>query len=331
MAEQYTVTVAAPEVDPVVAAALAGRAAEGRTEVLIFDSQELPQFFESEVQRKLPRGYALVLCGVEVVHIDWDGRLVRPQLMENLRHFFGEVRWFSAAPWRPEDRRAVGHMIGDERLVVSEAAESVAALVRRSLGAPEDDYEEGLARFAAGRMAGDETDWGEPLRAVLTSLKADRYALAEAAGELMEENIEGLLDRHLEGARAVEEENRRFAGEEAGDPLRMGESRLVCVALPPDRQCFWAEISAYAREEAEADVSLCRMLGRPTVVLARGSEFRADLREWARYVTDLMPAARSVGAREEVVPLVVDGLDEDPGLQRELLNLLRDGAHLLRQ
>jgi len=331
MDEQYTVTVASPEVDPVVAAALAGRATEGSTEVLIFSSQELPRFFETEVQRKLPRGCGLMLCGVEVVHVDWDGRLVRPQLMERLRHFFGEIRWFSAAPWLAEDRQAVGHMIGDERLVVSEAAESLAGLVRRSLGAPEDDYEEALARFAAGKLSLEEARWAEPLRTVLTALKADRYALAEAVGELMEENIDGLLDRHLERARRIEEENRRFAARQAEEPLRMGERRLVCVGVPPDKQCFWAEVSGCAREEAEADVSLCRLLGRPTVVLARGPEFRTDLREWARYVTDLMPAARSVGAREDVVPLVIDGLDEDPGLQKELLGLLRDGAHLLRQ
>ncbi len=331
MQEHYTVIVAAPEVDPVVAAAVVGRAVGGRVEVLIFDSQELPRFFEPEAQRKLPRGYSLILCGVEVVHSDWDGRLVRPQLMDHLRHFYGAVRWFSARPWQPEDRRAVAHIIGNERLVLGETAGSVTGLVVQAFDSAADDYARKLTLFAAGELTAEEVQWAAPLRTVLTGLKADRYALVEAAGDLMVQDIDALLERHLEEARRIEDDNRRFAAEQAEEPLQMGEQKLVCLTVPRRRQCFWAEVSAYARQEAEAEFSLCRLEQRPTVVLAREPALRVDLRQWARYVTDLLPSARCVGAREDVVPLVVQGLDEDPGLQNEVLGLLRDGAHLLRQ
>ncbi len=55
-----------------------------------------------------------------------------------------------------------------------------------------------------------------------------------------------------------------------------------------------------------------------------------DLQVWVRYVTDLLPAARSVGARPDVVPLIVDGLKERPDLMDEVLELMAEGAHLLK-
>ncbi|MCK4374179.1 MAG: hypothetical protein KAX19_02585, partial [Candidatus Brocadiae bacterium] len=70
--------------------------------------------------------------------------------------------------------------------------------------------------------------------------------------------------------------------------------------------------------------------GRSVMLLACDAALRVDLRVWMRYVTDLVPAARSVGARPDVVPLVVRGLADDPGLREEVLSLMADGAHLLR-
>ncbi len=330
MDDAFTVIVCAPEVDASAAAALAGRAAPDGAEALIFPSEELARFFEREVQRKLPRGYDLVLCGLQVVHVDWDGNLVRPRLMKRLRSFVGEAKWYGAAPWHPEDRRAVGHMIGEENLLVDPNAGSVARLMLDHLEEPGSDYDEQLARFGAGRDLGEEVNWAEDLRGVLTALKADRRMLAEAIAELIEGRPEDVVAEHCEQAEKVHEENRRFARENCGDPRPMREMKLVELQLPPERHPFWAEIGSYAREEKEVEFSLCRLEARPTLLLARRDDLRVDLRTWARYVTDLMPRAHAVGARPEVVPLVVEGLNETPALQEEVLELLKEGAHLLR-
>ncbi|MHC4480190.1 MAG: hypothetical protein ACYS1C_04385, partial [Planctomycetota bacterium] len=168
------------------------------------------------------------------------------------------------------------------------------------------------------------------LRQFVTALKADHRELGAAVGLLSEGRRKELIETHAERAEQTERENRRFARENA-QPLRgMGGLKLVAVSLPRPRQPFWAEISAYARQEQEAELSLCHLEGRAVMILASGARVRADLRDWARYVTDLLPAARSIGARASVVPLLVRGLPEDPGLKEEVLGLLAEGAHLLR-
>ncbi len=54
----------------------------------------------------------------------------------------------------------------------------------------------------------------------------------------------------------------------------MGALKLVCLSLPPEKHAFWAEISAYAREEAEAELALCRLEGRPVMVLSAAGASR---------------------------------------------------------
>jgi len=331
MAERFTVVVASPEVDAVIGGALAGRAAAGAVEALVFDSQDLAGFFTPAVQRRLPRGFNLVLCGQSVVHCDWEGRLVRPRLMDALRSFLGPLRWFSAGPWDPEDRRAVAHVIGDGNLFVGDGTAPVAQLVRAHCGPAEDACADSLAQFAAGHSRRpDEAATGEAVRRILSAPKADRSRLAHAMGVLMAGEVERLVADHDAEARRVEQENRRLAAEQAGAVRMMGETKLVLLALPAERHPFWEEIGAFARREAGAPVSLCRLEGRPTLLLACDRSVRFDLRDWARYVTDLMPAAYSVGARPHVVPLVVEGLAEDAALSEEVLSLLAEGAHLLR-
>jgi len=331
MAERFAVVVCGPEVDAVVGAALVGRAAQSRAEALVFDSQGLPAFFGELVQQKLPPSYDLVLCGLEVVQSDWDGRPVRALLVDALRGFMGPVRWFSARHWEPEDRVAVAHILGEGNLTVRETAGSVAAVVRDTCFGPGDEYANLMVRLATARLSKDEEDrWGAKARLVLTALKANYGELASAVGLLMEGRLQGLIDRYQEKAARVDEENHRFAREKAQEPRPMGEMRLVLLSLPASRQPFWAEIGAYARQERAAELSLCCLEGRSVMLLARGPAVRADLRDWARYVTDLLPAARSIGAEAGVVPLVVQGLTGDEGLREEVLSLLAEGAHLLR-
>ncbi len=331
MAEDFTVAVCAPDADGLVAGALAGRAAGDRTEAMVFESERLAAFFEPDVQQRLPRVYDLVLCGPEVCHSDWDGRLVRPRLMDALRAFVGRIRWYSRHQWEPEDLRAVGHLAGEENLVVREGARSVAMLVAEERFGPDDEYEQSLARFAAGDLQEREREaWGDQLAGVLTALKASPSAMADAIGMLMEGKVQELIRRHGDLAERTEEDNRCFARTQADEPLRMGEAKLVFLSLPAARHPFWAEISQYARQETGADASLCHLEGRPAMVLSAAPDTRFDLRAWARYVTDLLPGAQSVKPGPHVVPLVVRGLEGDPGLKDEVLRLLEGGAHLLR-
>ncbi len=333
MAERFTVIVSEPEVDGAVAGALTGRAAPGRAEALVYDSQGLAEFFGPDVQRKLPHSYDLVLCGLAVVHRDWDGRLVRPRLMDALRGFLGPVHWFSTRSWEPEDRRTVAHVLGEGNLVVGDAGGSVAAMVRDAYFAREGEYEyeDSIVRLTAGRLSEqEEKDWGAKVRTVLTALKADHSELAAAIGMLMGARLQELIDTYAERAAQTDEDNRRFALEAAQEPRRMGEKNLVFVSLPPVKHPFWAEIGAYARQQKDAELSLCHLEGRSVMVLACEPVVRADLRVWARYVTDLMAAAQSVGAQPDSVPLVIQGLANDPGLRDEVLSLMADGAHLLR-
>ncbi len=331
MAEAVTVVVSAPDADAVVAGALAGRAAAGRAEALVYDSHGLAAFFGPPVQQRLPRGYDLVLCGLEVVHWDWDGRLVRPGLMDALRSFAGPMRWFSARPWDPDDRQAVGHILGEGNLTVADTPGSAAALVRSALVGPDDAYADSLVRLATRALPReDEEAWGAGARLALTALKADHQALAAAQAFLMEGRPQALVDKYGERAARTDDENRRFARERAGEPRPMGDMKLVFLSLSPPRQPFWAEISAYAREETGAELSLCHLEGRPTLLLTCSPVVRADLRVWARYVTDLMPAAMIVSARTDFVALVVQGLAQDTGLRDEVLALLGEGAYLLR-
>jgi len=330
MNESLTVVVAAPNMDAAVGAALAGRAASGRVEALIFDSEDLVEFFDHETQQELPRGYELVLCGVKVIRMNWDGRLVRPRLMKRLRGHVGLVRWFSASGWRPEDRRAVEHIIGEDKLFVDEGARSVAATVWDECCGRPDDYGRSLVQFARGELDDEEEEaWGADLRKVLGALKGDRAAMSEAVSAMMRQRIQDVIDQRLEQAERIEEENRACARENAEDPRLMRGKKLVAISIPRERHPFWAEISAYAREATGSELSMCHLSGRPTFLLSRGPELRIDLRKWARYLTDSLPRARAADARADAVPIVMEGSVDDAGLKEEILEALAEGAHLL--
>jgi hypothetical protein len=331
MAGSLTVVVSSADLDGLLAGAVAGRAAEGTAEAVVFDAQKLFEFFGPAVQQRLPRGYNLVLCGLEVVHIDWDGRLVRPRLMDALRNFLGPIRWFSAGPWDPDDRQAVGHIVGEGNVAISQTGASVAGLVLDTYLRRSDGYEDSLVRLAEGRLTDEEEEsWGRRARMVLTALKADPHEMAAAVAMLMDQRLSELLGRYAEQAVRTDETMRRFAGERAQEPRAMDDMRLVVLGLPPEWQPFHEEVSAYARQEKGAEFSLCHLEGRSVLLLECSPSVRVDLRTWARYVTDLMPAAEAVGARPGVVPLVVRGLAQDVGLRDEVLGLLAEGAYLLK-
>jgi len=314
-----------------VAGGLLGRAEEGRTEALVTRSEKLAGFFEPTVQARLPRGYDLAVCGLRVAQSDWDGRSVRPRLMDARRKFVGRIEWFGSGKWDAEDVRAIGHLVGEDNLVLAGADDSLAALVRQRFYGPDDHYEDRLARFAAGRLGDDEErTWGRRLRSVLTALKGDVRALASAIDALVESRLQGLIDEHSDAAERTESENRRVAADSAEPLRRMGDLKLVFVDIPPEREPFWQEIGAYARESAGAELSLCRLADRPVLVLAREPEVKADLQAWARYVTDTLPSVRTVDARETVVPLVAPGAAAGPALKDEVLAAMSSGVHLLR-
>jgi hypothetical protein len=331
MSAQFTVVVAAPDVDSVAAGALAGRAAEGRVEPLVFDSGGLVGFFASTVQQRLPRSYDLVLCGLEVVRTDWDGRPVRAPLMDALRAFLGPIRWFGGGVWDPEDVSAVAHVVGEGNLIVCRTPGPVAALVRDACFRRSGEYEDCLVRLAAGRLSqAEEEAWGAATRLVLAALKAEYADLSAAVALLMEARRDDLIARFGEQARRTDADCRRVAGENAEDPRPFGELKLTFLTVPQRWHRFWAEVSAYARGEKGAELSLCHLEGRPVLVLARNAELRVDLRVWAGYVTDTLPTASAVGGRPDAVPLLVRGLAEDCRLREEVLGLLAEGAHLLK-
>jgi len=309
---------------------IAARACEESFELFFFDSAELVDFFRASVQAKLPNLYTLVICDLEVIHTNWDGELIRPRLMDALRAFVSPMRWFCARAWRPEDRAAVQNILGEGMLVVSETAPCTAALVRDRLAAPNDEYAALMAQFASDRLPeAQDQQWGAQWRRVVASFKGNPGRLGEAIQPLIDASPE-LVSEHLkQQADRVERQNRELAARNAVDLVPVGEHRLVCVDIPADRHAFWREIGDQARVQSGAQFSLCHLVGRPVLVLARGRDQRVDLREWARYLTDLMPQASAIGGRPEVVPLFVKGLNEDPGLMQEAITVLQDGAHLL--
>ncbi len=327
---RLTVIVAGRDVDGVASAAIAARAAGGPVEMLFFEADRLAAFFDSPVQEKLPGLYRLIICGLGVVHTDWDGEVIRPRLMQALRAFVGPLLWFSAAEWRSEDRAAVQNILGGSRLTMSESASCAAELVRDRLAAPDDAHAELLVRFAAGRLPPQaEADWGKPWRRVIASLRDESGRLREAVAPLIEGRPGEIGSALIERAERVERENRQFAADHAGELVPVGERKLVVIGVPRQRHAFWREISDHARSHAEADFCLCLLLGRPVMILTRDPEQRTDLRIWVRYLTDMLPIAMVVGARLDAVPVILRGLDEDAGLAQVAVDVLREGAHLL--
>jgi len=332
MSDEFTVIVSTPDADGVVAGALVGRAAQGRAEALVFDSQELVDFFRPEMQQKLPRGYDLVLCGPEVVHTDWEGRVVRPALMDALRAARGPVRWFSARRWDPEDQRAVAHVIGEGGLRLSNGAAPAAELVRRELCGPSDAYADSLVRFVRGDLNEREQEaWGADAALILAALKAEREQLASAVALMMEERVEAMLKEFRSTALRTDEENQTEGRRQAGSVRRIADAKLVLLSLAPPRQAFWAEVSGYARQEAEAELSLCALEGRSVLLVGREPAAQADLEAWVGYVTDMLPGAECLSEQPDAVAFRVPGLADDPGLRDEVIRLLEEGAHLLRR
>lgn len=328
--DKLTVILARGDVDGVASAAIAARGVSGPVETRFLDSERLVDFFGEAVQSGLPRRYDLVICGLEVVHTDWDGRLVRPPLMDALRAFGSPVLWFSAAPWRAEDRASVQNILGEGMLTVDATAPCTAALVRGHLAAPGDGYAALLEQFAADRLPEAEHNrWGGQWRRVITSFRADLGQLGGALGPLLEERPGDISDDLLERADAVQHENVALAERSVRDPIRVGAHKLVTVDIPRERHAFWPEISACMLQKTGADFCLCCLIGRPVLILTRSDKQRADLRVWARYLTDLLPTARAIGEKPEAVPIHLRGLDEDPALKVDAIETLKEGAHLL--
>ncbi len=295
-----TVIVAAPDVDGVASAVIAARAAGGGgdVETVFCDNSALADFLTAGARHDLSGPCDLILCGLEVVHTTWDGRLVRPQLVRGLRALVGTKHWFSARSWTAEDRAAVHSILGGGRLVVSDSAACAAALVRDRLAAPGDEYAELMVAFASGRLSEQaDEEWGADWRRVVAWRKGDPERLKEAVAPLMDAHPERLDVDLRQGAREQEARNRRFAADHSGEPVPVGERKLVVIDVPPEMHAFWREISDGARAETGADFCLCHLTGRPVLLLTRGPEQQIDLRPWARYLTDMLP-----GAHAEAMP-----------------------------
>ena len=330
MSEEFAVIVCTPDVDGAVAGALAGRAAAGRAEVLVFGSDVVAEFFRPEMQRKLPRGYDLAFCGHSLLALDWDGRPVRPVLMDRLRAAGRPMRWFSGARWAPEDRSAVAHLIGEGNLCVGDGAVTASELVRRTLCAPSDAYAERLVRLARDDLTGRERRaWGDGASRVLAALRADAEQMAAAVGLLMEERDGEMIARFDEAVRRWEEDTRTDARRQAANVRAMGGVRVVLLALEPARHAWWAETSRCAREEAGAELSVCVLKGRHVLLAAADETARLDVEGWIGYVTDMRPGCRLPGGASGGVALHVPGLEHDPRLPEEVLRLLEEGVHLL--
>jgi len=327
---RLTVIVTPPDADGVASATIAARAAGGAVEMLFFESERLAAFFEGGVQDKLPALYRLIVCGLEVVHTNWDAEVIRPRLMDSLRGFVSPLQWFSARDWRAEDRAAVQNIVGEGNLVVRPGAACTASLVRDGLAQPGDAFANLLVKFAEGSLAAEEEErWGWPWRRVIASLRGAPARLREAIAPLVEGSPEQIAADLVETADRVERECRSFAADNAAESVPVGERELVVIAIPRARHAFWPEISSYARAGTGADFCLCVLTGRPVMILSRGPEQRADLRTWVRYLTDMLPGATTVGAGPEAVPIVAAALKQDAGLVQEAVRTLRQGAHLL--
>ncbi len=330
MEPRLAVLVVSPDADSVVAAALVGRAIDARVEPLVFGTQDLPEFFDRSVQSRLPRGYDLVICGPRVCRRDWQGRLVRPRLMDNLRGFGGPVKWYARGDWRSEDASAVEHLIGSGNLLLSGPDELLAQLVRRRFFGEADEYEGELTRMVAGDLTDNERSaWGDELLSIVHVLKGDRQRLGELVGMLVEKRRDEALARHGEAAARKQEQIHAYAESHAEDPLQMGPHRLVCVTVGGEMRVFWEEIGARARAERESDLSLCFLEDRRAALLAREPGSRLNIRAWARYVTDLMPDVTSVSPQRDVVPFVVDDPRGASARKRELIEVMSGGSHLL--
>jgi len=208
--------------------------------------------------------------------------------------------------------------------------ECLARALRERLFGPEDAYEDRLARMSSGELSpAEQQEWADGLLEVLTGLKGDHAGLADVAVMLIDGELEAALDRWRDSARSVHEDIAALATECAADVREMGAMKLVKVVLPRERHAFWAEVSAAARRAAGAELSLCHLAGRSVVVLGREAECRADLRAWARYLTDSMAGAQALAETEDAVPVVVDALARQPALLERVLDILREGAHLL--
>jgi hypothetical protein len=322
------VIVAEPTPDGAACAVLAARGIGDLCGTFFFPAAELVGFFDPSTQRDLPRVYSLIICGMGLVHTSWDGKLLRPYLVQKLRDFVRPVRWFSARNWKPDDRAAVENIIGEDRLIVDPSAENNAELVRQHYAGNEDQYAEDILALAGGNAA-DAPAWVNDWHRIISSLKNEPGRIGEIIQPLLNGQPGEVSAELLDRADHTEQRNRELASENVSDPVAMRDYSLVRIDIPPDRHAFWREIGAYARARHGADFSLCQLLSRPVLVLSRGEEHRVDLRRWIRYVTDVVPAATAVEPRPDAVPLCVNGLTDDPGLANDVVRALKDGAHLL--
>ena len=327
---RLTVILASGDVDGVASAVIAARAADGPVEMLFFDSEHLVDFFSNSFQDKFPGRHHLIICGLEVVHTSWDGELLRPRLMDALRASVSQVLWFSSRHWRPKDRAAVANIFGSGNLVVGPNASCTAALVRSHFASEDDEYAVLMEGLAAGRLPQEAEDvWGSRWSGIIASFKDDLRHLGEAVAPLVEARPWQIPDALIEKAARTEQQDRELAERNAAGPVQVGEHKLATIDIPSHRHAFWREISRWALAHTGAQFCLCCLAGLPVLILTRSDEQPTDLRTWVRYLTDLLPAARAVGGNPDAVPICLRGLEQGPALKREVIEILRQGAHLL--
>ena len=324
-----SIVIAEPTADGAACAVMALRASGSTPDTFFVSSQKLADLFSSGTPGRSSASPSVIICGLGVVHTSWDGRVLRPHLMQSLRDIASPIRWFSPRRWRSEDRTAVANIIGVERLVVAPDSSCAAELIADFYAGQMGEDAKALVQMAGGKGNGSAPDWVGRWRRVIAALRDRPSQIRPAIEPLVAGNPAGLDAGFLERAEAVEQTNRDTAAQLAGDPIAMRQHTLTCLAIPGERHAFWREISQYARAVRGTDFSLCRLVGRPVLVLSRDEEERVDLRQWSRYVTDVIPAARAVEPRPERIPFYVQGLAEDPGLMDDVVRALKEGAHLI--
>ena len=318
------VIVAEPGVDGAACAALIVRARGQENTTHFFRSEELPAFFRRDYQEGLPRFYNLFICGLRVVRKDWQARPARAPLMEALRGLEQPATWFSTAHWEADDEAAVGHLIGENDLVVSPSYSSTAALVAERLPGQGEPLDRELVSMAEGC----ETDSLDNWRRVLAAHRNNAEVLSRVVTVLARGQVGTVPRQLMQRTERVEKENQRIAGEQH-DARRMGEVRVVFVELPRDKTAFWRDIGAAAMETADAGIGLIHPDAADVTLFLKDPTRRLDLQAWLRYLTDCMPGSETLDGGPDWTPVHIQNLGTDPTVKRQLLDILRGGAHLL--
>jgi len=316
--------IADPGVDGAASAALVARSRGCDYSVHFFCSEEFPGFFRRDYQADLPRFYNIFVCGLRVVRKDWQTRPVRSRLMEALRGLEQPMTWFSTMRWESDDRAAVGHLIGEENLIVAPEYRTTASLVAEHMPVSDDARNRELVSLPADTDTDALEGWGR----VLSAHRDDYEVLSRAVTVLVNGHEAEVPGKLMQNTERVEKQNSTIAGEEH-EVSRMGEVRVAFVELPPRKTAFWNEIGTGAMDSADAGLCIIHPDATDVVLFMRAPTRRLDLETWLRYLTDCLPGSEVLDGGPHWLPVHVPELGSDPTMKRQMLDILRGGAHLL--